>query len=279
MSAPKYAIRCDLEGVGGVVSYDQAEPGRPEYGAARAWFNAELGALLAGLRAGGAGEIVVYDEHCAGRNIDLAALPASVYAVCGKPPYRADWAGGLDASCAGLILHGLHARAGAGTLLCHTYEHDIAALTLNGTRVGEIGMETAIAGDWDVPLVLISADSAGVAEAQALRPGVVGLAVKESQGLTGAVCPAGDEVLDHLFQAAEALVQHPPGVAPWRVGAADLTIEFAEGAYLDALRRDFAHWLATPTTMRLTGASATAVWADYWQRKLAVQAALNGGAR
>ena len=27
----KYMIRCDIEGVSGVVSYEQAEPGKPEF--------------------------------------------------------------------------------------------------------------------------------------------------------------------------------------------------------------------------------------------------------
>ena len=27
----RYMIRCDIEGVSGVVSYEQAEPGKPDY--------------------------------------------------------------------------------------------------------------------------------------------------------------------------------------------------------------------------------------------------------
>ncbi len=38
-------IRCDREGISGVVSYDQTEPGRAEYAMARQWFMAELTAL------------------------------------------------------------------------------------------------------------------------------------------------------------------------------------------------------------------------------------------
>ena len=34
----KYMIRCDIEGVSGVVSYEQAEPGRPEYAFGRRMF-------------------------------------------------------------------------------------------------------------------------------------------------------------------------------------------------------------------------------------------------
>jgi D-amino peptidase len=185
----RYMIRTDMEGVGGVVSYEQARPGAPEYARAQESFMAELVALVEGLRQGGAGLVVIYDEHYWGRNIDVARLPQGTQAICGKPPYRSDWAGGLDPSFAGMILLGLHSKDGTpGGLLPHTYEHDIADLVLNGVSIGEIGMEAAIAGDFDVPTVMITADSAGVAEATSLLPGIQTVTTKVSLGETGAVC-------------------------------------------------------------------------------------------
>ena len=43
---------------------------------------------------------------------------------------------------------------------------------LNGVSVGESWMEAAIAGDCGVPVLLVTGDSAGVAEAESLLPGV-----------------------------------------------------------------------------------------------------------
>lgn len=40
--AGKYMIRCDVEGVSAVVSYDQAEPGKPEYAFGQRMFMADL---------------------------------------------------------------------------------------------------------------------------------------------------------------------------------------------------------------------------------------------
>jgi D-amino peptidase len=89
----KYMVRCDIEGF-------------PEWSAmssrtrqTRVWvwpemFMSDLLALIEGLNQGGADEIIVYDEHYYGRNIDMDALPENVTAICGKPPYKADWAGG-----------------------------------------------------------------------------------------------------------------------------------------------------------------------------------------
>lgn len=181
MKIKKLMVRCDMEGASGVVSCEQTDPGRPEYDFGRRMFMADLLALLEGLKRAKVEQVVIYDEHFYGRNIDLSVLPSWAVAICGKPPYRPDWAGGLDPSFDGLILLGFHSKAGTpGGLLNHSYEPDIRDLRLNGVSVGEIGIEAAIAGDYGVPLLGVIGDSAGVAEARDLIPGVQGVVVKES---------------------------------------------------------------------------------------------------
>ena len=119
-------IRCDIEGVSGVVSYEQVEPGRPEFDFGKNMLMKDLGALVKGLNKGGAQFIVIYDEHYYGRNVDLNLLPENVTIICGKPTYRKDWAGGLDETFAGLILLGVHSkRVKQDTLLNHKYKHEI----------------------------------------------------------------------------------------------------------------------------------------------------------
>ncbi len=274
----KIMVRCDLEGISGIVSYDQAEPGGAEYGFGRRMFMADLTALLDGLHAGGAGEVVIYDEHYYGRNIDLARLPGFATAICGKPPYRADWAGGLDPSFAGLVLLGFHAKFGTPRgLLHHTYELDIRDLRLNGLSVGEIGMEAAIAGDFEVPVLMVTGDSAGVAEARTLLPGVVGVTVKQALNEWGAACPSEGVSAKLIRDGARDILLHPPPVTPWRTSApVVLEVELNEGSYLAAFRNAFSEVMTGDSTLALSAETVTAVWADYWQRKLQVQTALLG---
>ena len=193
--------------------------------------------------------------------------------IAGKPPYRADWAGGLDASFAGLVLVGFHSKYGTpGGLLHHSYELDIRDLRLNGVSVGEIGMETAIAGDFGVPLLLVTADSAGCAEAGALVPGVKTVAVKESLGETGGCCLPLGVTAAMIRQAAGDAMTTTPGARPWTLGpAVTLEVSLNPGPYADAVRRLYAADLNHDGDLVLKGASATAVWADYWQRKLEAQ--------
>ncbi len=267
----KFMIRSDMEGLSGVVSYAQVTPGSPAYAFGHAMLQAELAAAIDGLRAGGAGEIVIYDEHVAGTNTDISRLPAGVSVICGKPRYRADWRGGLDETFAGMLLLGLHARAGTpGALLAHTYEHDIRNLWLNGVLLGEIGVEAAVAGDAGVPLVLVIADSAGVAEAKALLPGVVGVAVKESREIDGGVCPSPVDTCGWIRTACRQVARRSPPVRPYRLpGPVTLELELGDGPYLRAFRRRFRHAMLASNRVHLTGPTSTEVWARYWEMKLA----------
>ena len=60
----KYLIRLDLEGVSGIISYEQATPGNADYAEGRRLFMGDLLAAIDGLFEGGADEIYLYDEHC-----------------------------------------------------------------------------------------------------------------------------------------------------------------------------------------------------------------------
>ncbi len=264
-----------MEGVTGVVSMIQVTPNSPDYPEARSWYMAELLALIDGLFAGGATDVSIYDQHWFGRSIDMAQLPAGVRVFSGKPSYRVGWTAGLDASHRGMILHGLHSMEGSGYTLAHTYEPDfLQTVRLNGIVVGEIGIEAAIAGDWEVPLVLVVADSSGTDEAEALIPGVATVKTKISSLDHGAECFPLGEVCDAIRKRAEEVAARPPEVAPFKPGSpSEMVCTFKPGPFLDALRRRRAKgpWL-DDATLQFDGPTPTAVWAEYWEIKRAIQA-------
>jgi D-amino peptidase len=259
-----------MEGVSGVVDYAQVRPDSREYETGRNLLMSDLLALLTGLREGGAEHVVIYDEHSRGRNVDLRALPEFATVVCGKPPYTREWPGGLEEGHSGLILLGFHAMAGVeGALMPHTYEREIRALVLNETPVGEISMEAAIAGDHGVPMVLVTGDFAGVAEAAALRPESLGVVVKDSLDSRGALCYPAAVTASLIRQAAAQVVQNPPQVEPYRVESpVELRVVLEDGDYLDRVQSHFPGEFADDRTLVINGDSATDVWAQYWRKKL-----------
>ena len=260
----KIMIRSDIEGVTGVTTYEQAE--NSAFG--RDMLMNDLNACIEGLLSEGPQEIVIYDEHTDGRNIDLSRLTHDVRVICGKPPYRPDW-GAIDSSYDALLMVGFHAKSGVpGALLPHSYSRKNLDIRINGISVGEIGMEAAIAGDFGVPLLLVTGDSAGMEEAARLLPGVVTVAVKNAMGEFAAECLTPRASAALIREAAAGVVRNPPKAVPFRIpGPVVLEIDLAQSEFREKLRRKFENLFILDKTVRLTDNSVAAVWSNYCKIK------------
>ncbi len=276
MPLKKFAARSDMEGLYAVVSWSEVIPGTPIYETARGWLHEEIDALAHGLAEGGSEYLEIYDEHYYGLNLDPGRLPSGVGVIRGKPPYRSDWPGGLDASFSGLILQGYHAMTGtSGGILPHTYEPDIAAIHINGRLVGEIGVETAIAGEAGVPLALYIGDKHGAEEAKALVPGVETVIVKEGMGAERGLCRNGKEACEAIRAAARRIAQCPVATKPLLFGN-DITLRVTlfPGPYRERLRQDCPSQWDGDEVVVFQAKNVTAAWADYWAAKDAASAAI-----
>lgn len=269
----KIMIRSDIEGVTGVTTYQQAEGTR--FG--QAMLMNDLCAVIDGLLAAGEQEIVIYDEHTDGRNIVLEQLPQSVTVICGKPDYRPDW-GGIDSTFDAMIMVGFHARSGSpGALLPHSYSRKNLNIRINGSLVGEIGMEAAIAGDFDVPTWLVTGDSAGVKEAQDILPGIKTITVKEALGEFEALCYSPESTAKLLYEAAKAVVTSPPPLRPLKFpGPVELEIDLAESDYLVQLKAMHPDMLASANTVRIKADTITAAWSKYCIAQKQIKKAIKG---
>jgi D-amino peptidase len=262
----RFMIRCDLEGVSGVVASAQVTPGAAEYAYGVAMLHHDLLAVIDSLLATGDHEIWVYDMHCAGRNVDLASLPPQVRVVCGKPHYRPGDLGGLTRGFHGQLLVGLHSMAGTGELLAHSYEHAVQALRLNGRPVGEIGLEAALAGELGVPTLLVTGDSAGCAEARALLGDIPTVAVKDSRGASAGVCYPTTRTGAQLRDAARAAALrtvHPFTVPP----PVTLEITLDDSPFADHVRGQLAEAVRNDGVIALTADTLAAAWLRYLQVK------------
>jgi D-amino peptidase len=254
-----------MEGASGITGYEQAVPEGSEYETGRKYFMSDLLAAVKGLTDGKADEIHIYDEHCDGRNIDLSVLDEKVKVYCGKPPYTEKWAGGLDTRFDGLILLGFHSKRGTkNALLNHTYEPDIQDISVNGKSVGEIGIETYIAGVFGVPLVMITGDSEGIKEAHDLVPDAIGVTVKESLSEYGAVCYPLSKTSEMIYEAAKRAAEADDSY-PLRIkGKVKMQITFFDTPYALQYRKLFGVPVFEEDNILMC-------WAKYWQNKLKVQ--------
>lgn len=180
-------VSVDMEGVAGVVHEDQTDPIDPrhagEYNRFRRLMLGEANAAIEGALASGAERIVVNDSHWWMRNLLPDELHPAAELVSGSTKARSMMEGvesGFDAA----LFVGYHAMAGtARAVIDHTYTDRVHEARLNGRPVGELAINAALAGTYDVPVALVSGDQALAAEARALLgPSVETVVVKEAVG-------------------------------------------------------------------------------------------------
>ena len=179
----KVFISVDMEGVCGVINWEDVSRTGKDYGIFRKQMTLEAAAAIRGAQAAGATEIVVRDSHGSARNILPELLPKGVKLI-------RDWSGGplsmmegIDKSFDAVIFVGYHARAGtADAVLEHTYTGTIFNLKLNGKLMPEAGLNAAIAGYFGVPVVMVAGDAAIAKQAKELLGDVECAVVKEGIG-------------------------------------------------------------------------------------------------
>jgi D-amino peptidase len=178
----------DMEGVSGIVRWQQVQGGDPMYEEGRKLYTEEINAAVRGAKAVGATEIVVMDCHGAGEGWDFNSLvhdlldPDCDYVVQSQ---WTEYTAFLEQGCDAALFVGMHAMAGtAEGVMSHTVSgRDWWQLTFNGQLAGETAINAALCGTWGCPVLFVSGDEATCAEARdLLGAGVTTVAVKQGIG-------------------------------------------------------------------------------------------------
>src|SRR5918995_2237481 len=181
-------IISDMEGVSGIVKFQQTTGGDPMYEEARKLYTEEINAAVRGAKAGGATEIVVMDCHGAGGGWTFNSLvPDLLHPNC-EWVVQEEWTGYtefLEQGCDAALFVGMHAMAGTqdGNMNHTVSGRDYQRLWFNGTEVGETGINAALCGTWSCPVLLVTGDEASCDEGRALLgAGLTTVAVKKGLG-------------------------------------------------------------------------------------------------
>lgn len=157
-------IHTDMEGVTGIDSYDMIQRDGGRFDECRRLLMEDVNAAVDGAFAGGADEVVVLDSHGGGNNFIPELLDKR--AKIDTRPNKKWWAM-LDDSYSGTFFIGAHAMAGtSNAFLEHTQSsttwHDYS---INGRKMGELAQWALVAGNWGVPMLMVSGDEAACREA------------------------------------------------------------------------------------------------------------------
>ena len=181
---PKVFISVDMEGITGVVSWDDVSREGKDYDFFREVMTREVNAAVEGAVAAGATDIVVRDSHGSALNLMPELLDRNARLL-------RDWSGGpmsmmdgLDESFDAVIFVGYHAKAGTpNALLEHTMSsRNILDVSINGHSMPEAGINALIAGHYGVPVVFVAGEQALCEQAAALLGTVETVAVKKGVG-------------------------------------------------------------------------------------------------
>jgi D-amino peptidase len=220
----KIYVVCDLEGVAGVIDHKQ----QCQWDVTKGWYapylaqarrlaTLELNALVEGVLAGGASEVVAWDGH--GNfpgGLDVELLHPECQLVMGAGDAGPAF---LDSSFAALFQLGLHARAGTpNAVMAHSFHGGLVGYWVNDKPIGEIWMNCYTAGLSNVSCVFLSGDRAAVEEAKTLVPDLETVVVKE--GI--AENPGGLAVLPALCiapQKAQTMIRVAAQQAMTKIGS------------------------------------------------------------
>jgi D-amino peptidase len=239
---PKIFIVTDMEGVGGVNNADeQLLPSQRRYEETRRLLTGEVNAAAAGAFEGGASEVVIWDGHDSSRSLSIDEIHPRARLIQGPvtPPdyYLA------EKLYDGIMFVGQHPMAGTkGGVLAHSESFSVQNIFLNGRPVGEIGEIAAIAGYFDIPLIMLAGDEAACQELLAIQPKAETVAVKRLVGRSSTLSLSHAEARALIQAAASRAVTRIREFAAWKIeGPVEVKIEYfpqAPGVSSAALSRD-----------------------------------------
>ena len=270
-------IWADMEGMAGIETWEQVTGGHPQYEEGRRLMTGEVNAAVRGAKAAGADEIIVVDCHGAGGSYSFKTLipdqlERGASYVLGHPWLR--HVEPLRQGCDACLLVGAHAMAGTATgVLCHTVSSEAwYNARVNETLVGESGLEAAVFGAFDVPIVFVAGDRATCAEVtDLLGPKLVAAETKEGLGRFSARSLSHADASDLIEeQAREAIARHD-WPAPWKPAQPiTFTVELASPDHAQAYEGRTGLEIVNARTVVARGAPDQTfwdIWDTFWYRR------------
>ncbi len=219
-ASKKIYVVTDLEGISGVYKFTQTrETETPLARQAREFFMGDLAAVVRGLRAGGATEVLVLDGHGNQALLPELMVPGAKY-ITGLP--RSEHFPGLDGTFGGVVFLGFHAMMGTTNgVLNHTQSSKTEnRYWYNGVESGELAQCAAVAACFGVAPILVTGDEATCLEAERFfGKACVKVAVKKGLGRESAVLYPFAETRQRLYEGAKRAMKAMKQCQPYRIEA------------------------------------------------------------
>ena len=214
----KVYIMVDMEGISGICLKSQVNRGSDQYEQGRRFMTWDVNACVEGCFQGGAEAVLVMDCHDTTTNLLWEELDARAEYLMGERRYGL--MPGLDDYDA-LIMLGYHAMAATpAAILEHTahatqWQH----CWINGEKAGETAINTFIAGEHGLPVIMVSGDDKACAEAKRLNPEIHTAAVKTGLDLQTARFLSKERAHELIRRTASDAVSSGRGIPALRAAS------------------------------------------------------------
>lgn len=205
----------DMEGISGVVLSEHVlRNERFYFDHGRKYLTWDVNACVEGCIKGGATKVVVADMHASGYNLIWEELHPRAEYIQGYGRKKRIFSG-YD----GVILLGYHSMAGTiESVLEHTMSSkNWQNFWMNGVKCGEIAIDAAIAGEYGVPVIMVSGDDKACREAKRFLPWVVTAEVKKGLSCQSAMLLPPAKAHEIIRASAERAVKNIRSMKPYRV--------------------------------------------------------------
>lgn len=214
-------ISTDLEGISGIVCWEQTRDfSSAMYQSARGLLMGDVNACIEGCLAAGATDIIVEDGHAGGFNFipELMHPCARYFTGRSRSPFMcwADLYEGIDAA----ILLGYHAMAGtADGILRHTQSSRGGnRYWYNERESGEMVQDALVFGDFGIPTVMVTGDTATCREAHTFfGPEIVTVEVKKGYGEEFGVLLAPSKAHELITSWSAQALKIARDIKPYRI--------------------------------------------------------------
>lgn len=231
-------ISADIEGCAAVCSEHAQMPDAWEWGKAREWMTNEVLASCVAALENGYDEIIVADGHGNALNLLPDLMPKHVKLIRSWPRPLLQMQGIETESVDGCIFIGYHTGANDDRgVLAHTYFGGaFRNIKLNGTIASEGYLNAALAGQYNVPVIMVSGDSDTIEDAKRYSPEAEGCVVKTAIGRRSQMSISPAEANEMIEEATLRAIQKVGSIDPFSVpGPFEIEIEFTSHLASDVL--------------------------------------------
>ena len=182
----------------------------------------EVNAAIRACFDAGADEVLVNDSHGSGYNILFEELDLRCRIIHGKNCSGPHWLPLLDRSVDAMVMIGMHAMGGTPVSIT---PHSLWKVNGGKIFMSECSMAAAIAGDLDIPAVMLSGDDKITAELSEKIPGIVTAEVKKALSPYQACSMIPQAACDLIYNQVKVALAKRDTIAPYKVkGPVSLTL-------------------------------------------------------